>query len=407
MSDILSHQLNVPPVGPSGRRRHYRDRTMPNMRVTMPNMRVLIAPNAFKGTLTAAQAARAMRRGLADLPDIQCELLPMADGGDGSVDAFVSAGYDGHPVRVRGAHGAWHDASIAVRGDHAVVELAGVCGIALPDAEPLRPLDATTLGVGDAMLAALDFGATHLALCLGGSASTDGGAGLLEALGARLLDDAGATVPPTGRALGRVAHVDMTEIDARLAHCRLEVLADVTNPLHGPQGAAHVFAPQKGASEDDVRLLDAALVRWGDVLRSDTGRDVAELPGSGAAGGAAAALAALGAAIRPGAASIAELIGLAPAVAAADLVIVGEGRLDEQTPHGKAISEVMAVAAHAGVPVLAVCGQITLGEPELRALGLAGWATAGGDGVADAPEGAAQAVADATRTLLARLRFSR
>lgn len=373
----------------------------------MLNARIVLAPTAFKGTLTALQAAEAMHRGLADLPHISCEVLPMADGGDGSVDTFVSAGYTRHVVPVRGSHGAWHDASIALRGQHAVVELAGACGIALPDAHPLRPLDATTLGVGDAMLAALDAGATRLSLCLGGSASTDGGAGLLDALGTRLLDDAGAPVPPTGRELGRVALVDMGGIDARLAQCRLEVLADVTNPLHGAQGAAFVFAPQKGASEADVRHLDVALARWGETLRSATGRDVASLAGSGAAGGAAAALAALGASIRPGAASIAALIGLAPAVARADLVIVGEGRLDDQTPHGKAISQVLRLAQDSGVPVLAVCGQIALEDSQLQSMGLAGWATASGDGVADAPGGAAQAVTDATRTLVSRTLISR
>lgn len=360
----------------------------------MSEVRVVLAPAAFKGTLTALEVAEAMRRGLADLPGVTCLLLPMADGGDGSVDAFVSAGYAPHPVRARGASGEWHDAEIALQGHHAVIELARICGIARSDAHPLRPLDATTLGVGDAMLAALDAGATRLSLCLGGSASTDGGTGLLVALGARVLDKRGDALVPGGRDLDRIAHLDLTGIDPRLSSCTLEVLADVTNPLTGPEGAAPVFAPQKGASPEEVVLLDTGLAHWGAVLESATGRDVATSPGTGAAGGAGVALAALGAEIRPGARSIAQLVGLPAALASADVVVVGEGRLDDQTPHGKAVSHVISLARDAEVPVLAVCGQITLDPIDLAALGLAGWITTSGDD-------AAHAVADATRTLVA------
>jgi glycerate 2-kinase len=345
----------------------------------MSTLHVVLAPTAFKGTLTAREAADAMAAGISSLPGVSVRAIPLADGGDGSLDAFTSVGYEPRTASVRDSSGQRHEAAFAMRGAHAVIELARVCGIALPGAHPLRPLDATTLGVGDAVLAALGAGATRISLCLGGSASTDGGMGMLVALGARPLDDGGHALEPTGRFLGDVATLDLTPLDARLRDCTIEVLADVTTPLHGPEGAAHVFAPQKGATPDQVLGLDDGLANWGRILSAECGRDITSVPGTGAAGGtAAAAVAILGATLRPGSATIAELVGLPDALAEADLVIVGEGRLDDQTAQGKAMSCAVDLARHEKVPVIAICGQITLDDASLHDMGLAAWAPAPG-----------------------------
>lgn len=363
----------------------------------MSTIHVVLAPTAFKGTLTAREVADAMTAGVASLSGVSVRALPLADGGDGSLEAFTSVGYDTRTASVRDSSGQWHVAAFAIRGDHAVIELARVCGIALPGAHPLRPFDATTLGLGDAVLAAMDAGATRISLCLGGSASTDGGMGMLAALGARPLDSDGRALEPTGRSLASVASLDASTLDARLRSCTIEVLADVTSPLHGPEGAAHVFAPQKGATPEQVRSLDDGLARWGEVLSAACGRDIASVPGTGAAGGtAAAALAVLGAFLHPGAATIAELIGLPDALAAADLVIVGEGRLDGQTAQGKAMSHVLRLARERGVPAIAICGQITLGDADLRSMGLTQWAAAPG---ADAHAAVTAATEAAVRRL--------
>lgn len=345
----------------------------------MSTVHVVLAPTAFKGTLTAREAADAMAAGISALPNVTLTSVPLADGGDGSLEAFTSVGFDHRAVSVRDSAGQWHEAAIAIRGDHAVIELARVCGIALPGAHPLRPLDATTLGLGDALLVALDAGATRISLCLGGSASTDGGMGMLAALGARLLDEDGLPLEPAGRSLTQVDALDLAHLDPRLHACTIEVLADVTAPLQGTDGAAYVFAPQKGASPDQVVDLDAGLRNWGGLLSHACGWDIASLPGAGAAGGtAAAAVAILGATLHPGAATIADLVGLPRLLRKADLVLVGEGRLDDQTPRGKAVSHVLDLAHRAGVPVIAVCGQITLDDASLRSMGLAAWAAASG-----------------------------
>ncbi len=366
----------------------------------MQTIHVVLAPNAFKGTLTSLEAAHAMATGVRTaLPGAAIRLLPIADGGDGSVDAFIGAGYRAVGAPVRDALGRRHLATIAVRGDEAVVEIANTCGLAILGSQPRRPLDACTLGLGDAIRSALDTGAARIVVCLGGSASTDGGAGVLVALGARLLDALGHEVEPTGRELHRVRSLDLDGLDPRLSTCALTVLADVSNPLYGSSGAAQVFAAQKGATPEEIALLDSGLVTWARVLHEETGMQVASLPGSGAAGGTAAAAAALGAAIRPGSRTIAAMLNLEEAVAASDVVLTGEGRLDEQTRHGKGSGHVIDVARTANVPVLAVCGRIDLTPAELEDLGLAGWAESGGAGApAQALE---QATAGAMRSWLA------
>jgi glycerate kinase len=224
--------------------------------------------------------------------------------------------------------------------------------------------------VGRLVLAALDAGARRIVLGLGGSATTDGGAGMLEALGVRLLDDAGTDLPPGGGGLGRLARIDVQGLDPRLAGVDVVIASDVDNPLLGPQGAAAVFGPQKGASADEVAVLEAALTRFAEVLRRDVGADVGDLAGAGAAGGTAAgAVAVLGARLVSGAGLVCDLVGLDAVLTGADLVITGEGSLDRQTLRGKAPAEVAARARTAGVPCLALAGVVRLSAAELAASG--------------------------------------
>jgi len=365
----------------------------------MGALRVVVAPNAFKGTLDASRAARAIARGvIAAVPSADCRLLPIADGGDGTVEAHLALGYRELEVEVRDSSGRWHTAPIAIRDGHAVVEVASSCGLALASADDLHPLDATTLGLGDAVLAALEAGARRVSLALGGSASTDGGSGLLVALGARLLDASGSALPPGGGTLSAVVALDLDDLDPRLADCEFDVLADVTSPLHGPSGAACVFAPQKGATPAEVDLLDRGLRAWADALRSATGHDAAAQPGAGAAGGVgAAAFAVLGARLTSGSAAVAEALGLDAALADADLVITGEGRLDAQTLAGKGCGHVIDLAARHAVPVFVLCGTVDLTDEELAMLGTTGVQQMGPPG----PDPAA-ALEQAARAAVAR-----
>ncbi len=339
-------------------------------------LNVAVAPNAFKGTLTAQQAAGAICRGVeAALPGAVLMSVPIADGGDGSVDAFVTSGYTRQPVVVRDALGAPHTADIAVRDGHAVVEVANTCGLALL-AGAQHPLTSSTLGLGDAMREALALGVDRITVCLGGSASTDGGAGMLVALGARLIDDDGHDVAPCGKSLGRIEVVDLSGLVHPSNGVIVDVIADVTSPLHGPHGAARVFAPQKGASPGDVEHLDVALRHWGRLLAEATGRDVADLPSSGAAGGTGAALAAVFDAKVDGAAALLTLLDVQNRLADADLVITGEGCLDASTLAGKGCAGVIRMARQHDIPVLAVCGGVDLSPEALSGLDVAGaWAT--------------------------------
>jgi len=353
----------------------------------MTTLHVVLAPNAFKGTLTAHGAAEAMAAGVRDVdPNAACVRLPLPDGGDGTVDAFVTHGYGQFTIRARDALGNWHPASLALRDGHAVVEIANTCGLAMLDTKTRSPLTASTRGLGDAILAALDHGAKHITVGLGGSASTDGGSGVLVALGARLLDPAGAVLEPGGSTLGQVHAIDLSGLDPRLAAVTIDVLSDVTSPLDGPAGAAHVFAAQKGASPAEIHALDDGLRHWGRILAAATGVDVGELPGSGAAGGTGAALAAaLGAPLLSGAGQIADLFGYRDAIRDADLVITGEGRLDASTLAGKGCATAIRLARESDTPAIAVCGDITLDPSDMQALGLSAWHTAGPPG--DDPAG--------------------
>ncbi|HSU36036.1 MAG TPA: glycerate kinase [Propionibacteriaceae bacterium] len=336
-------------------------------------MRVLIAPDKFKGCLTAVGVAEALQLGLLDeRPGLDVTVLPVADGGDGTVDAALRAGYSECVVDASGPTGQPLRTAYALAGDRAVIELAAVVGLdLLPDGR-LDPLGATTYGLGLVIKDAIARGATEIVLGLGGSASTDGGAGLAQALGARLLDASGADLPPGGGALAGLAKVDLAPLRATLGTTRIIVATDVDNPLLGPNGAAAVFGPQKGASPADVATLDAALANWSRVVSGTIGRDEATRPGAGAAGGAGyAALALLNASIHPGIELILALIDFEARLPGADLVITGEGSLDEQSLAGKAPIGVARAAGTAGVPVVAVAGRSLLSPLRLAQAGIA------------------------------------
>jgi glycerate 2-kinase len=335
--------------------------------------RVVIAPDKFKGSLSAAAVATCLAVGVrAGCPGADVVTVPVADGGDGTVDAAVAAGFDRARLRATGPTGVPVTTSWARRGDDAVVELADVSGLGrLPDGRP-APLSSTSRGTGEVIVAALDAGCRRIVVGVGGSAGTDGGAGLLRALGARTLDADGREVAEGGAALARVTTLDLSGLHHRVRQVELVVACDVDNPLTGPHGAAAVYGPQKGAGPDDVVRLDAALGHWADVVAAATGADLRDAPGAGAAGGVAFALTAvLGAAARPGAELVFELTGLLDLVTGADLVITGEGSLDEQTLRGKAPAAVAAAARAAGVPVVAVAGRCLVDPQTWAAAGFA------------------------------------
>ncbi|MEU0391762.1 glycerate kinase [Streptomyces sp. NPDC006208] len=329
--------------------------------------RVLVAADKFKGSLTAVQVAERVTAGLRRvLPELEVETLPVADGGDGTVAAAVAAGFERREVRVTGPLGEPVTAAYAFRDGTAVVEMAEASGLQHLPAGVFAPLTATTYGSGELLRAALDAGARTIVFGVGGSATTDGGAGMLAALGARFLDAQGQPVGPGGAALAGLAAADLSGLDPRVKDVRLVLASDVDNPLTGPKGAPAVYGPQKGATPEDVATLDAALAHYAAVL----GPDQAASPGAGAAGGIGyGALVALGASFRPGIEVMLDVLGFAPALERATLVITGEGSLDEQTLHGKAPAGVAAAARAAGKEVVAVCGRLAL-PPE--ALGRAG-----------------------------------
>ncbi|MGQ1837915.1 glycerate kinase [Kocuria turfanensis] len=342
-------------------------------------MRIVVAPDKFKGSLEAPDVAAALEEGIRSVdPSAEVIRLPVADGGEGTLEAALGAGFVPSPVTVTGPVGEPVEAEFALRDRTAVVEMALASGLAaLPVDENGQPVldagGATSRGTGELVRAALDAGAERVVLGVGGSACTDGGAGLLQALGARLLDAAGEELGRGGAALAGLARVDLTDLDPRLAGTEFVLAADVDHPLLGERGAAAVFGPQKGADPDQVRALDAALTVLRDRLADALGHSAAraaEAPGAGAAGGVGfAALAVLGARRRPGVAVVLEFVGLADRLAGADLVVTGEGSLDEQSLGGKTPLGVLETARSAGVPAVAVCGRTTLEPRVLREAG--------------------------------------
>jgi glycerate kinase len=331
--------------------------------------RVLLAPDKFKGTLSAEEVAGALAEGVRRVrPDAAIDCLPVADGGDGTLDAAVASGFDRVAVTVSGPTGQPVATSYARRGGTAVVEMADACGLVrLPDG--LAPMTATSRGLGEVMAAALDAGCRELVVGIGGSASTDGGAGLLAALGAV----ASPALADGGAGLADVGSLDLGGLRPALEQARVVVACDVDNPLTGPDGAAAVYGPQKGATAEQVAELDAHLGHWADVLARATGADRRDAPGAGAAGGVGFALvAALGADLRPGIDLMLDLLGFGDRLAGVDLVVTGEGSLDAQSLRGKAPVGVATAARRVGVPVVAVCGRRQLGDAELHAAGIEG-----------------------------------
>jgi glycerate kinase len=333
-------------------------------------VRVLLALDKFKGSLTAIQVAAALRRGLesADGSAVVRE-MPVADGGDGTLDVLEAAGFERVEVDAFGPQGEPVGTRYARRGGTAVVELAEICG--LQRLGSVRdPMGASTFGLGDVIGQAVDAGARTVIVGVGGSASTDGGSGLLQALGARLLDPEGADLYLGGGALVQLDAVDLSQLHPGLADVDLVLAADVDTVLLGAQGAAAVFAPQKGADADQVARLDYGLGVLARAVADRIGRDDSERPASGAAGGAGFGLLTLGARYLPGADLILDLLGFDSALDGADLVVTGEGALDRQSLSGKAPVAVARRAAALGVRVVAVVGRCDLSRVELASAGI-------------------------------------
>lgn len=328
-------------------------------------MKIVIAPDSFKDSLSAEKVAAAIAAGLADaMPHAQLVKCPMADGGEGTVEAIVAAG-NGQLRRnhVQGPLGAPVEAHWGWLPDShtAIIEMAEASGLQLLKPEQRNACITSTFGTGELIKAALDAGARRVILAIGGSATNDAGAGALQALGLGLFDAQGNHLPRGGLALAHVARIELSGLDPRLAEVRFEIAADVNNPLCGEHGASAIFGPQKGASAEQVRLLDQALGHFADHCANVLPKDVRHEPGSGAAGGLGfAAKAFFGAQFRAGVEVVAELVGLAEAVKGADLVITGEGRFDAQTLRGKTPFGVASIARAEGVPVVVLAG--TLGE---------------------------------------------
>ena len=339
-------------------------------------MRILIAPDKFQGSLTAVEAAAAMAEGaLRVYPEAEVIQFPVADGGEGTLEAAVAAGYEERLNAVVGPilapiGAAWAIRKDAFGGATAVIETAQASGLAHMEPTPANALRAHSYGCGQLIAAALDAGATEIVLGVGGSAMSDGGSGALRALGLKPLDASGNVVPLGGGSLGEVAAVDLSGLDPRLAAVKLRIAVDVQNPLYGPQGAAHVFGAQKGADEEAAEVLDAGLRNWASVLRQATGRDV-NVPGAGAAGGFPASfLAFSNASLEGGFELVAGLTGLAAKLADADLVITGEGSLDAQSLTGKAPIALADAARALGIPVIMVAGRILVTPEDLERHGV-------------------------------------
>lgn len=357
---------------------------MPNDEQTGRGVRIAIVPDSFKGSVSALEVATSMARGVREASvasSLELRTCPMADGGEGTLDALLDAwGVSAQTCPTTDALGRPVTARYGLSPDGTgVVEAAEANGLPQVSDVPLQPLVADTRGVGRLAQTLLDQGAREIILCVGGSATTDGGTGLLTALGARFLDAAGQPLPPGGGSLAALDRVDLTGLDPRAREVTWRVACDVTNPLVGPHGAAAVFGPQKGAGPDDVAVLDAGLTRLAEVVAVETGLDLRDRPGMGAAGGIALLLTALcGAELVAGSTLVAETLGLDAILDGVDLVLTGEGRFDDQSLHGKVVDAV-ASRTPAGVPVVVVAGEVAVPVDQMHAHGItAAFATARG-----------------------------
>lgn len=339
-------------------------------------MKVVIAPNAFKGSLSARQAADAMAEGVRHaMRDAVIVTVPVADGGDGLVDVALAAlGGEERRLNVSGPDGTPVEATFChvPQMRFAAIEMARASGLVLVDPARRNPMLTTTRGTGELIQAALDLDVSRIGVGLGGSATNDGGIGMAAALGVRFLDEDGCEVAPVGGSLGRIRHIDITQRAApRIAAVQFDAVCDVDNPLCGERGAACVYGPQKGATPEQVALLDAGLANLASVIRTDLGIDVRDLPGAGAAGGLGAGLHAfLGATLRRGVDVVLDLVQLDEKLEGADLVLTGEGRIDAQTACGKAPAGVGAAAKARGIPCIAIAGSLGDGLADLHAIGI-------------------------------------
>ncbi|MEL4505904.1 glycerate kinase [Luteococcus sp. H138] len=335
-------------------------------------MNIIVAPDKFKGSLSADEVARAISAGIqAALPGATVVVLPIADGGDGTLSAFQRLGYDIGYVECSDALGRAHRARYGHRGRRAVIELAEVCGLANLSTSERAPRAATSFGLGQALSTVIARGATDVVIGLGGSASTDGGAGFLAGLGAQLRDAAGFEIAPGLEGLSQVSTCDLTGALSRLNGVRVRVASDVTNPLIGPSGAASVYGPQKGLDPREAIEADELLGRWADVLARAAGHDNRNRPGAGAAGGVGVACLALGVDLESGIELLLESLGVEELLRGASLVITGEGSLDLQTLQGKGPFGVVQLAAATDIPVVAICGRNLLTAEQSRSAGFA------------------------------------
>lgn len=338
-------------------------------------MRIVIAPDKFKGSLSAPEVVAHLETGLRAVDgSLDIVGVPVADGGEGTLDAAIGSGFSRRTVRVAGPTGQPLDADFALRDNEAVIEMALASGLAVLPGGVKDGRGATSLGTGQLIRAALDAGARTIVLGVGGSANTDGGAGVIKGLGGRFLDASGAELPDGGAALATLDRIDLSGLDVRLERTRFILASDVDNPLLGSQGAPAVFGPQKGLSPEDVTELDATLAHFVEVLGREIGLQAstaAAAPGAGAAGGVGyAALAVLNAERRRGVDVVLDFTGLSEKLDGATLVITGEGSLDEQSLGGKTPMGVADAARAAGVPVVAVCGRTTLTDAQISTSGI-------------------------------------
>ncbi|WP_017345497.1 glycerate kinase [Pantoea sp. A4] len=327
-------------------------------------MKIVIAPDSWKESLSALDVATAIEAGFREVyPDAHYVKIPLADGGEGTVEAMIAAtGGSLIALPVTGPLGNSVEAFYGLSGDGhtAFIEMAAASGIELVPPAQRNALITTSRGTGELISDALARGVRHLIIGIGGSATNDGGAGMLQALGVKLLDQQGTEIAAGGAALAGLHKIETAALDSRLSQCRIEVACDVTNPLTGPQGASEVFGPQKGATAEDVQQLDKALAHFASLIQRYLGVAVAEVPGSGAAGGMGAGLLAFcQATLRPGIEIVTEALQLEAQLGDADLVITGEGRIDSQSVQGKVPVGVARLAQRAGIPVIGIAGSLT------------------------------------------------
>ncbi|MUK88733.1 glycerate kinase [Ornithinibacillus sp. L9] len=326
-------------------------------------MKIVVAPDSFKGSLTQVEAASIIKKAVMEAnPSHQVIMKPMADGGEGTVDALLNASSKSEriTIQVTGPLGDNVTTSMGiVNNDMAIIEVASISGLTMVPKEKRDPYQTTTYGIGEAILIALNRGLRKFVIGLGGSATNDGGFGMLQALGAQFMNKDGITVGKFGRDLLDMERVDFSSIDPRIAHCDIQIASDVDNPLCGENGASNIFGPQKGATSKQVELLDQALMKYSQFIQEEISQSLASTPGAGAAGGLGFGFLVLGGRIVSGAKLIGETIELKQAISNADLVITGEGKSDKQTLFGKAPGQVAEIAKKCNIPIWLVSGSVS------------------------------------------------